>query len=107
MRKTSSTQSDHSIFKTAGFRVSARAFNPRVMDRVNAVNKLLMNDRMSIEPGKCDFLIKDLERVVFKSGDLDKTSDQTLTHASDAAGYGVAYLYPVRTRTVSTATRAA
>lgn len=99
-RKTSSNKSDHAIFKEAGFRVVANKKNPRVMDRVNAFNKLFREDRATIEPGKCPHLVKDLERVVFKSGDLDKTSDESLTHASDAGGYPAAYLYPVRKREV-------
>ena len=104
-RKTSSTKSDHQIFRDAGFTIYARRENPRVMDRVNAVNSMFMNDRLSIEPNKCEWLVKDLERVTFKSGDLDKTSDPALTHASDGAGYAVAYLYPVQKREAFTISR--
>ena len=64
------------------------------MDRVNAVNSMLIQDRLSIEPDSCQWLVKDLERVVFKSGDLDKTTEKELTHASDGAGYAVEYLQP-------------
>jgi hypothetical protein len=99
LRKSSSSKSDHQIFKDRGFRIYARPSNPDLMDRVNAVNSMLINDRITIKPGTCEWLIKDLERVVFKSGDLDKRSDLALTHASDGAGYAVAYLYPVRQRT--------
>ena len=105
MRKSSSTKSDHQIFRDAGFSIYARHENPRVMDRVNAVNAMLIKDRITIEPGKCDWLVKDLERVVFKSGDLDKQSDPALTHASDGAGYAVAYLYPVQKREAFTISR--
>jgi len=66
------------------------------MDRINAVNRMLLNDYLSIEPGKCENLVKDFERVTFKSGDLDKTTEPQLTHASDAAGYPIAYMYPVK-----------
>lgn len=99
-RKSSSTKSDHAIFREAGFSVIAKKDNPRVMDRTNAVNKMLREDHLTIEPGTCPELIKDFERVVYKSGDLDKQSDKSLTHASDAAGYPIAYLYPVRIREV-------
>ena len=99
-RKSSSSKSDHAIFREAGFNIVSKRANPRVMDRVNAVNKFLREDRLSIEPGTCPMLIKDLERVVWKSGDLDKTSDMSLTHASDAGGYGIAYLFPVLKRDV-------
>jgi len=99
-RKSSSSRSDHQIFRDAGFNVVARRSNPRVMDRVNAMNKILREDKMSIEPGTCPMLVKDLERVTWKSGDLDKTTDLSLTHASDAAGYPIAYNYPVVKREV-------
>ena len=97
-RKSSSTKSDHQIFKDAGFRVIARQANPRVMDRINSVNKLLLNDLLTIEPGTCKHFVNDLERNVFKNGDIDKQSDPALTHAGDAGGYAITYLYPVRKR---------
>ena len=106
-RKSSSSKSDHQIFKDEGFRVISRKDNPRVMDRVNAFSKMLINDWITVEPGKCEWLVKDLERVVWRSGDLDKRTDTALTHASDAADYPIAYLYPVRTRAAGTAKRAA
>lgn len=105
MRKSSSTKSDHQIFRDAGFNVIANHANPRVMDRINAVNKLLLHDYMTIEPGQCKYLVTDLDRNVFKNGDLDKQSDLSLTHAGDAAGYPIAYLYPVRSRTAFTGDR--
>lgn len=99
-RKSSSTKSDHQIFREAGFTVVYNGeSNPPVMDRVNSINEMLIKENFSIEPNTCYYLLTDLERVVFKSGDLDKTSDESLTHASDAAGYAVHYLYPkVRNR---------
>ena len=95
-RKSSSTKSDHQIFRDAGFRLIARKDNPRVMDRINAVNRLLLNDRLTIETNTCSCLIKDLERNVFKNGELDKQSDMSLTHAGDAGGYPINMLYPIR-----------
>jgi len=97
-RRTSATKSDHQILKDAGFKVMIIQKQIPVLDRINAVNSMLIQDRLSIEPGKCDWLIKDFERVVYKSGDLDKTTDVSLTHASDALGYAVHGLYPVLKR---------
>jgi len=105
MRKSSSTKSDHQILRDAGFILLANRANPRVMDRVNAVNKLLMHGHMTIEPGTCQHLITDLDRNVFKNGDIDKQSDISLTHAGDAAGYGISYLYPVQRREAFTGVR--
>lgn len=95
-RRSSSQKSDHAIFRDAGLIIRAKSANPPVMDRINAVNRMLLNDFLSIEPGTCEYLVKDFERVTFKSGDLDKTTEPQLTHASDAAGYPVYYLYPVK-----------
>ena len=98
-RRSSASKTDHQILRDAGFRVLYRDRRIPPVDHINAVNSLLTNDRMTIEPGTCNYLIKDLERVVFKSGDLDKTTEPALTHASDGAGYAVHYLYPVLKRT--------
>jgi hypothetical protein len=73
--------------------------NPRVVDRVNAVNALLDpskgSPRLQIDP-KCKTLIRDLEQVAFKPGtrELDKGNGQ-LTHVSDALGYPITDLFPV------------
>ena len=93
-RKSSSTKTDHTILRDAGFRVIATAKNPAVRDRVNAVQGKLRKGELTI--GNCPHLIKDLERVVWKNGDIDKTTDKALTHASDSAGYPLNYLFPVR-----------
>ena len=102
-RRTAATKSDHQILKDAGFQVRMRDKRILVMDRVNAVNSMLNLDRLTIEPDTCLWLIKDLDRVVFKNEDLDKTTEPELTHASDGAGYGVHYLYPYVRRTITQA----
>lgn len=93
-RKTSG-KSDHLIFKEAGFTV-ASVFNPAVQDRVNNMNYLLSCDRIIIHP-RCKKLINDLERVVWKNGELSqKGADKMLTHISDALGYGAWKLMPLQ-----------
>ena len=98
-RRSSSTKTDHQILRDAGFQVNYRGQVP-VMDRVNAVNSMLIQDRLTIEPNTCPWFIKDLDRVVFKNEDVDKTSERELTHASDGAGYGVEFLYSYVKRTI-------
>lgn len=79
---------------SAEFRVSFKYkhCNPAVRDRVAAVNGVLQNalgqSKLFIDP-RCKYLIKDLERVVWKPGSsvLDQGSDPQLTHISDALGY--------------------
>lgn len=67
--------------------------NPIVRGRTNNVNRLLEdanNDiHIYIDTDKCPKLTRDLEQVRWaeKSADIDKSTDPTLTHASDAFGY--------------------
>lgn len=101
-RKTSSAKSDHQILRDSFFKIKAKRRNPPVRDRVNAVNNLLLirdgKSRFSVE--NCPKLVSDLERVVWKSGDIDK-SDSALTHTSDALGYGIHFLFPIVARKAS------
>jgi len=92
-RRTSGT-SDHVILKNAGFNV-IWSHNPFVKDRVNAVNHALTNNIIEID-NKCVYLVKDLEKVSWKGADLDKTTDSTLTHISDAMGYPVYYYFNIK-----------
>lgn len=82
------------------------AANPPVRDRVNALNSRLMTTdgrvRMMVDSFECPWLVEDLEAVGVKgdgSGELDK-SDKTVTHHSDAVGYGVWKRNPVRSRSL-------
>jgi len=93
-RKTSSTKSDHQILRDAGFRIHSRKGNPPVKDRVNAFNRLLKDDRITINP-KCKDLINDCELMVWNQGDLDQTTDKARTHAFDSASYPVFSMHPL------------
>ena len=97
-RKTSSTQSDHDILKQAGFQLLAPRKNPPVRDRVNAVNRLLREERITFH--NCPNLIMDMERNVWRNGDIDKR-DPEQTHASDAMGYAINWLFPIHERIVT------
>jgi|SRR5579862_3262750 len=79
--------------------------NPPVKDRVNCVNAMLSNfagqHRLFIDP-RCKHLLRDLEQVSWKAdpygnplAELDK-SDRTRTHVSDALGYLIARVFPMR-----------
>ena len=96
-RKTSSTKSDHQILKDKGFLLHTKPGNPLVKDRVNAFNKLLKNDRITIDPN-CKDLISDCELMVWKNGGLDQSSDLARTHAFDSASYPVIYRHPLLRR---------
>ena len=94
-RKTSSSQSDHDIMRQAGFQVLAPRKNPPVRDRVNAVNRLLREDRITFH--NCPYLIMDLERNVWRNSDIDKR-DPEQSHSSDAIGYSSNFLMPIHER---------
>lgn len=70
--------------------------NPRVPDRVNAVQAALRKGSIVVHP-RCTNLIEDLARVAWKDGtrDIDK-SNRKLSHLSDALGYWVARVAPIR-----------
>ena len=93
-RKSSSDVTDFTILRDKGFTVEARPVHPPVRSRVNAVNKLMREGRLRIS-SRCPRLVKDFELVSWKNGEIDKSND-ALTHASDAAGYAIEKLFPVR-----------
>jgi PBSX family phage terminase large subunit len=92
---TNSNKSDHEILRDMGFNVVYNR-NPARMDRYNVVNNLFEKGRLVISPN-CTHLIKDLEQVSFKEGSaqLDTSMDKSLTHISDALGYGAWYCFPI------------
>ena len=91
-RRSSSTQSDINILRSYNLKPVTPRKNPPVKDRVNAVQKLLRDNRLTFE--NCPNLIMDLEQNVWRSGDIDKR-DPKQTHLSDALGYMAHYLNPI------------
>lgn len=78
--------------------------NPQVKDRVNNMNAKLKDAtgvaRMWFHPDNCPMTVRDFQRVVWKQSTsgvlLDQTSNTELTHASDAVGYAVNALSPLK-----------
>jgi len=73
--------------------------NPIVRSRVENVNRLLQNAngerRIFVDTQKCPKLTKDFEELRrLPTGDIDKRSDPTLSHASDSFGYMAYILEP-------------
>ena len=82
--------------------------NPRVTDRIAAHNAQLLDLKGRVHlfiHESCTYTIRDYEKVAIKPGtrDLDKTSDTSLTHHTDAIGYYIAKEFPVRGIKVNTA----
>ena len=98
-RSTTSNRSDHQILSDHSFHVVAKKANPPIIDRLNALNRMLLDAngkvRMTIDPS-CQHLIKDLEQVQrSRDGKIDKVKDISLTHALDACSYYIALRHPV------------
>lgn len=102
-RSVQASQSDLSLLRAAGFRVCVNSTNPAVKDRVLSVNAMLHKDgkrRYKVNPQMCPNLIECLEKQAYdKNGEPDKSAG--FDHALDAAGYFIAYRYPLVRRTAS------
>ena len=109
------------VLKGAGLQVHTRVprSNPPIKSRVNALNRRILSgasyvqygDQIQIDsstakpsllvdPFTCTHLINDLEGVSVipgSAGEIDKKSDLSLTHLSDALGYFVHRKYPMKT----------
>ena len=87
-RKTSSDTTDHEILRRANLQV-AKFRNPLVKDRYNNMNRLFENGTIVIDPS-CKKLIEDLEKLTYDN------TDPMLSHISDALGYLVWHLNPLK-----------
>ena len=94
-KNSSARYSDISIIRQNKFIVKVAHINPRVINRVNAVNNQLNKNNILIDKS-CTGLIKDLEQVTNKTGtrEIDK-SNHNLSHLSDAFGYFLNWIAPV------------
>lgn len=99
-KSNNASESDLAILRHAGFSVRANPANPRVKDRVLAVNAMVHKDgvrRYLVNPDACPELVESLEKQAYdKHGEPDKAGG--LDHVVDAAGYFIAYRYPIQHR---------
>ena len=93
-KSTSALHSDHDILRQAGFQLKVKPKAPRIVDSVNAVNKICEGN-LIIDPS-CKGLITDLEQTVNKEGtrEIDK-SNKERTHFSDGLRYAIDFEYPI------------
>jgi len=96
-KSINASQSDIALLRQAGFVVLAKTVNPFVKDRINAFNKMIHKDekrRYKVNIDNCPHLVEALEKQAYtEKGEPDKTSG--FDHIIDAAGYFVAYRYPI------------
>ncbi|KAF1711507.1 terminase [Pseudoxanthomonas kalamensis DSM 18571] len=97
-KSNNASESDLAILRKAGFGVRVNPSNPRVKDRVLSVNKMICSDgarRYRVNPEGCPDLVESLEKQAYdKHGEPDKSGG--LDHVIDAAGYFIAYRYPIK-----------
>lgn len=104
-RKTSAGgRTDLSILQNAGFRTMTRNINPAVRDRINAVNSALKSANGTVKlqmTPNCKNVIKSLSRQIYKEGTNQPDNNENLSHMSDAVGYLVEYIYPVKRNSIN------
>ena len=117
-RKTQSNQSDYNIVKNAllrhGYPINriiqhTRGFNPPIVHRVRAFNKLVFGDdgerRYYVDP-KCEWTIYNMKNLMYKEGtsiiDLPTPSKiesnkdlKFIGHIFDAISYPAEYFWPI------------
>lgn len=102
-RKTSAAKSDYSIIKTdarfTGARIYYEKSNPLRQDRFAACNALFCNAakvrRCTIHP-RCKHLIRDLGERAYSPGTNDPDDYGDIGHITDALGYVIYRLFPIR-----------
>ena len=92
-------RSDFHFIRAAGCSVHAKASNPIIRDRENAVNGLLNHGRLTISP-KC----QKLKSYMLKYTHEGKNKQKDMSHLLDALGYPVHYLHPVNRGATTVAT---
>ena len=95
---TNAAESDLSLLKKGGFVVKNQMANPQVADRVNAINVLLLADRLKVH-NRCKYLVKSMEQQTYsKNGSPEKGIGglDDISGPVDALGYAITYLAPLR-----------
>lgn len=95
--KSTSSLSDVHLLLQAGFRPVHGSRNPPVRDRVNTLNVLFRDRRITIDGDACPTLIKALETQAYdRSGEPEKKSGAAdVSHIVDALGYLAHWQWPV------------
>ena len=92
--RSTSTKSDVALLTQAGFRAVHGNANPPVKDRVNTLNVLFRDRRVTVDAAAAPVLTRALEtQALDKHGDPDKRGD--IDHGIDALGYLCHWQWPV------------
>lgn len=104
-RKTvDASKSDLALLRDAGFTVRAKDANPRVRDRILAMNTAFDKQRLWVNDTEAKDYAESLEQQAYdKNGEPDKGGG--LDHMNDAGGYFAYWQMPVRKPTFLTGIR--
>ncbi|TDW20416.1 terminase family protein [Rhizobium azibense] len=93
-------ESSLEILRDAGFtRIKFKRKHPAVDDRINSVNRLLMDAEGTIRlrfDRKAQKTIEAMEQTIYKAGTRDVDKKAGVEHPADALGYFTDFEYPVR-----------
>tara|TARA_A100000171_G_C2140369_1_gene154937 strand:- start:9508 stop:10758 length:1251 start_codon:yes stop_codon:yes gene_type:complete len=88
-------ESDISVIEKFRFRTKFRSVNPRVKDRIAAVNAAFEKGKVFVNVNKCPNTAECLEQQAYDdNGEPDKKSGKD--HQNDATGYLIAYEMPLK-----------
>lgn len=94
IQKTTTTHlTNVSLLKQAGFKPRHGMKNPPVDDRINTVQVLLRDRRLTVDAGAAPTLVTSLERQAWVNEQPDKTGG--IDHPVDGLGYGCFWQFPV------------
>jgi len=101
-RHSTRGESNFDIFRQRGFdRLKYHSKHPKVVDRINAVNRMLLdangNIRLYVDPSLKNMIVS-FEQTMYKEGssEVDKSKKPSPEHMSDAMGYLIEMEYPIR-----------
>jgi hypothetical protein len=93
-------ESDLDIFRERGFiRLKYHRKHPAIADRVNSVNRMLKAADGSIRlkvDHSCTNVIESFEQTIYEEGGREIDKRQSVDHPTDAVGYCIEYMYPMR-----------
>lgn len=94
-RARSTTGRSNAAILQEHFACRAPRGNPAQRDRVNAVNRVLREEKLAVDPG-CAHLVASLEETVWNEDATGIDKSAGVEHITDALGYLVCELYPLR-----------